>query len=320
MNPALSVVIAAYNHGRYLGSAIQSALNQTWRDLEVIVVDDGSTDETPSVVQSYLADPRLRYCRTEHQGVARAKNGGIRLARAPFLAFLDADDVWLPRKVERQLTRFRSEPSLGVVYSRRLLMDEAGQPLEYEQPPLPRGDVLAAMFRANFVCFSSAVVRRDILDVVGSFDEGLELAIDYDLWLRVAMFCRFDFVDEPLVLYRTGHASLSRRGEERLLVVLRVMRRFLDELGGRDLLGRRVIRTAWAETCYHLGLATAARSRLAALPWYVRCLVRSPGYAPAWKGLASLPLPEVVRRGLRRALGRPADWSRRRPVEQMVTG
>ena len=181
----------------------------------MIVVDDGSTDDTGAVVAPYLSDDRVRYHRTDHVGQSAAKNLGIRLARGRLIAFLDADDLWLPTKLEKQLALLKTNPALGVVYSRRSLMDESGRPLEYEQPTLFRGGVLNAMFRNNFICFSSAVVHQRVFKHLGFFEESLALAIDYEFWLRVASSYAFDYVDEPLVQYRTGHASLSRRTEER---------------------------------------------------------------------------------------------------------
>jgi glycosyltransferase involved in cell wall biosynthesis len=309
MNPAVSVVLATYNYGRYLAGALDSALAQTLSELEIIVIDDGSTDETKEVMAPYLANPRIRYFGTDHGGQPAAKNIGIRLARAPLFAFLDADDLWLPTKLEKQVALFAANPNLGVVYSRRWLMDEQGRPLHFPQPPLPRGNVLEAMFRQNFICFSSAVVRRSVFDQVGLFDTSMALAIDYDLWLRVAQRFPFDYVNEPLVKYRTGHASLSRRTEERLKTAANIMARFLDEYGGRAALTPALIRRAQAETYYEIALAIRNRSRWAALPWYGRALFSAPNFGLAWQGLASLPLPETVRRGLRRALGRPPDWA-----------
>jgi glycosyltransferase involved in cell wall biosynthesis len=314
MTPRVSVITAAYNYGRFLGATLESVLAQTFGDWELIVINDGSTDDTAEVVVPYHSDRRVRYYRTNHLGQAAAKNVGIRFARAPLLAFLDADDVWLPHKLERQTALFRADPGLGVVYARRLLMDEAGRELEYAQPALHRGHVLEAIFQTNFVCFSSAVVRRAVFNQAGLFDEDLPLAIDYDLWLRAALVYRFDYVDEPLVRYRTGHASLSRRVEERMVTVDRIMRRFLERRGGRQLLNPAVVRRSRAEVFYQMGLARRRRSRLAALPCYLRALALSPGHGLAWQGLASLPLPERVRRWCRRALGRPVDWTTLRPA------
>jgi glycosyltransferase involved in cell wall biosynthesis len=314
MTPAVSVVVATYNYGRFLADALESALAQTFRDLEVVVVDDGSTDETPAVVRPFLADPRVRCVRTDHMGQPGAKNVGIRLARAPLVAFLDADDLWLPAKLERQLPLFEIDRRVGVVYSRRLLIDEEGWPLEYEQPPLYHGQVLEAMFRTNFVCFSSVVVRRRVFEEAGPFDERLALAIDYDQWLRVARHWCFDYVDEPLVRYRVGHANLSRRVEERLTIVLGIMRRFLNEGSGRRLMSPAVVRRALTETYCHMALVCQQRSRWAAVPWMLRALATEPTYGPLWHGLLSWPLPETVRRRLRLAFGRPIAWNVRRRV------
>jgi glycosyltransferase involved in cell wall biosynthesis len=306
--------MTCHNYGRYLPGALDSVRRQTFDDLEVVVVDDGSADGTAEVIAPYLADSRIRYYRTGHKGQAAAKNLSVHLARAPLVAFLDADDVWLPEKLERQLAILNADPGLGVVYTRRLLIDPDGRQLEYRQPVLHRGKVLEAMFRSNFVCFSSALVRRSALESVGPFDHSLPLAIDYDLWLRLACLYRFDYVDEPLMMYRTGHASLSSRLDERLATVARIMTRFLDERGGRSALSRQTVRRAFAEIYYHRGLLRRQRSRLAALPWYVRALATCPAFALAWCGLVSLPFPEALRRLARRLLGKPVDWSVRVPL------
>jgi glycosyltransferase involved in cell wall biosynthesis len=320
MTPTVSVTMAAYNYGHFLGAAVKSVLAQTFGDFELIVVNDGSTDDTADVIGPYLADRRVRYYRTRHQGLGPAKNLGVRFARAPLVAFLDADDVWLPHKLERQLELHRADPGLGVIYTRRLLIDEQGRQIRYEQPVLHRGHVLAEMFQRNFVCYSSALVRRSALETAGMFDEALPLAIDYDLWLRMAALYRFDYVDEPLVKYRTGHASLSSRVEERYLTAHRIMKRFLDERGGRALLNAGVIRRARAELFFQIAVARRGRSRLGALPWHLRALALAPGCGQFWRGLVSLAFPERVRRWLRRALGRPVEWNVRVPVDEEPEG
>jgi glycosyltransferase involved in cell wall biosynthesis len=308
MTPAVSVVVATYNYGRFLSQALRSIQAQTFADWEALVIDDGSNDETVSVMRGFLDDARIRYYRLGHRGQPAAKNVGVCLSRAPLIAFLDADDAWMPAKLERQLALFQRDPDVGVVYTRRRFMDEVGRELERRQAAFHRGHVLGPMFRENFVCFSSATVRREVFDQVGLFDESLPLAIDYDLWLRAAAMFRFDYVDEPLVWYRTGHANLSRRAAERLRVALQIMQRFLDQRGGRERLSPRTVRLAFAETYLHLAAHEAARSRLAALPWLVKGLKTAPGSWQAWRALATLPLPESARRWLRWTAGKPLDW------------
>jgi glycosyltransferase involved in cell wall biosynthesis len=312
--PAVSVVIATYNYGRFLAGAIDSVFAQTFPDYEVIVVDDGSDDDTGDVIGRYLRDPRVRAVRTDHLGQPAAKNAGFRLARGPLIAVLDADDLWLPAKLERQVALFRSDPELGLAYTRRLLIDETGRELPYTQPRLYRGDVLEVMFLDNFVCHSSVVIRREALDRVGLYDESIPMAIDYDLWLRVALHYRFDYVDEPMVWYRTGHANLSRRAEERSDIAMGIMRRFLDEIGGRERLGARTIRRAWSETYSHRAQYARQRSRKVALGWYLRAVAADPRYLEPWRDLITLPLPRSALRWLRAATGRRATSPASSPV------
>jgi glycosyltransferase involved in cell wall biosynthesis len=312
MTPQISVIIPSYNYGRYIGGTIESVLRQTFADWELLIIDDGSTDQTRDVVQPYLDDERVSFHPIDHGGVSAAKNAGIQMARGAFVAILDADDRWLPTKLEKQLSLFGSRPELGVVYSRRLLIDAQGRPLQYTQPTLYRGNILEAIFQTNFVCQSTAMIRRDVFEDVGLFDERYPPVEDYDLWLRIARWYPFDYVDEPLVEYRVGHASLSTRYADRLLIALEIMERFLSDQRGRELISPATVRTAKAETLCHLSLAKRPYSSLAALRFNLKGLAASPGYLPAWKALASLPLPERGRRLLRRLLGKPVDWERKR--------
>jgi glycosyltransferase involved in cell wall biosynthesis len=318
IGPAVSVVIPTYNYGRFLPRALASVLSQTFQDFEVLIIDDGSTDITAEVVRPNLADPRIHYRRLTNGGPSRARNVGIARARASLVAFLDADDTWLPAKLEKQVALFRRDPSLGVVYTARQLVDEAGHELEWHEPAQHRGRVLEALLGGNFICLTSCMVRRQVFELVGTFDEGLCQAEDYDLWLRAAEHFRFDYVATPLVRYRVGHASLSRNLDERLRSVVFILRRFAERRRGRAPLA--LVRAKLAGIYSDYALTVRDRSRLRALPWYWRALQASPRHGPAWVGLGSLLLPERARRVLRRALGKPVDWRVRRRVGQQPVG
>jgi glycosyltransferase involved in cell wall biosynthesis len=235
----------------------------------VIVVDDGSTDDTPDVIRPLLADPRVRYHRTDGLGQSRAKNLGVLQARGPLVAFLDGDDEWLPRKLERQLPHFH-DPSVGVVYGRRTLMDAAGNDLATPPAALARGHVYDTLLVQNPVCFSSVVVRKSVFEAVGLFDPALPLAIDYDLWLRVARQFAFDYVDDPLVRYRTGHANLSSRITERIAAVLGILRRSLVRRRNAETADPAAQGEAWGSTCRTMGFVLREKEPLAAAGWYVR--------------------------------------------------
>jgi len=303
--PRVSVIMANYNYGRYLASAIESVLAQTLSDLELIVVDDGSTDDSLSVLARYADKDRIRILRVNHLGQPRAKNVGIDESNGQLIAFLDADDLWHPEKLERQLALFANDSRIGVVYSRRTLIDESGNELPYAQPTLYRGDVLSRMFQSNFVCFSSAVVRRRVLEHVGWFDPNIDLAIDYDLWLRVASHYHFDYVDAPLVKYRVGHGNLSRRVGERLKTALLMMRRFLYERGGNGRVHHAIMRQSLAETYGNLGFALRPFDAMQSGRWLARAVAAAPSYRPAWRALAGLAIPSALRGWLR-----SSDWDR----------
>ena len=196
----VSVVIPTYNYARYLGEAIDSALGQTLPPLEVIVVDDGSTDDTPEVLAKY--GDRIRVLRQENAGVAIARNSGIAAARGEFIAFLDADDVWFPRKLELQMARF--DDSIGLVHCGV----EFGSAIQ-----LPRvdGDVAEALLLLQpdviHAPGSTVVVRKRAAEEAGGFDPSLPASEDWDFIYSVATRSRVAHVAEPLVHYRKHGAG-----------------------------------------------------------------------------------------------------------------
>jgi len=245
--PQFSVVITSYNYGEFLPFALDSALCQTYRNFEIIVIDDGSTDNTEEVIKPYLADSRIHYIRQKNAGQPKAKNRGVAECRGELIAFLDADDIWFPEKLEKQWLLF-NDSNVGVVYSRRQWIDSQGEMLPGNERVLRRGNVLDHIFIDNFICFSSSVVKRDVLNEVGCFDENLPMGIDYDLWIRLAARCKFDYVDEPLVKYRTGHANLSKNVWKRYDCAQRIMNKSLasDEISKK--LSPFTKSRAWADT------------------------------------------------------------------------
>jgi glycosyltransferase involved in cell wall biosynthesis len=273
MNPAVSVVTATRNYGRFVEKAIESVRCQTFTDWEMVIVDDGSTDGTEAIVSPFTHDPRIRYVRCDALGQCRAKNVAMRLSRAPLIAFLDADDEWLPEKLERQLALFREDPSLGVVYGRRCLIDEHGTPLSSSHMKLSAGDIFGDLVTRNPICFSASVIRRDVLEHVGLFDNSLDLAVDYDLWLRVGRHYRFGYIDDVLVRYRTGHANLSRRLTERVMLVLSTMRRCLNRRGNAAGVARGQLREAWGSTFRSLGYSLRETYPLRAISSYLQALL-----------------------------------------------
>lgn len=236
VTPKVSVVITCYNYGRYLSGAIESILGQTYKDLEIILIDDGSTDNTEQVASQYANHSRLTYIRQNNAGQSNAKNTGIKQSSGEFIAFLDADDRWCPEKLAKQMVRFEDK-NVGVVYCRAKYLNEDDEEILFEMTGSylqPRqGKVTDWLFFDNFVQFSSSVVRKDCLDKFGVFDETLKMGIDWDLWLRISTAYSFDFVDEQLFYYRVGHSGqMSKNLETRQECSGRIMERFLAHYPG----------------------------------------------------------------------------------------
>ena len=295
MNPSVSVVMAAKNYARFLPVAVDSVREQTFADWELVVVDDGSIDDTPTVIKPFLSDSRIRYVRSDKLGQTRAKNLGIGLSRAPLVAFLDADDVWMPAKLEKQLAVFRAQPEAGVVFCLRSLIDDLGKPL----PPRPisrpfRGRVLERLFVQNFVCFSSAIVRREILSHIGRLDPQLDLAIDYDLWLRVAKHYTFDYVDEQLVQYRTGHGNLSSRLLDRVNIAMSIMQRAELRYGVGTDAPAKLLAEGYASTCRTLGYVLRGSEPIAAARWYLRAMRWPTNRLASMKGLVAIAAKRLI--------------------------
>ncbi len=208
----VSVVIPTFNQPELVPETVKAVLAQSRPPDECIVVDDGSDRETVEALEPLLDS--IKYKRKENGGPASAKNVGIAAATGDLIAFCDHDDLWLPRKLERHLARHESDPQVGVTYSRvtRVLPD--GRVRRVDPRRGPEGMVFTALLRKSFIPTCSAVVvRRDVLDAVGPFDESFRLSDDYDLWFRLARKSRFGFIEESLVVYRLypGNASGDNR-------------------------------------------------------------------------------------------------------------
>ena len=298
MAPVVSVVMAAKNYARFLPAAVESVFAQTVADWELLVVDDGSTDATPAAVKPFLADRRVQCVRSDRLGQSRAKNLGVGLSRGEVIAFLDADDAWKPTKLEKQLALLAAKPAVGVAFCLRELIDEAGNrlPQPGHAPPPPTGRVLDEIFVRNFVCFSSVAVRREVFDRVGGFDPGLDLSIDYDLWLRAAAHYEFDYVPEELVLYRTGHGNLSKRLSDRIATAFSIMHRAV--VRRRATIPPAAVAEGYASTARGMGWLLRGAEPAAAAGWYLRALRHPSGRRETLKGLAGLAVDRA--RGKRR--------------------
>lgn len=274
--PAFSVIVPAFNEETYLAEAVRSALNQTRGDLELVIVDDGSEDETSRIGRDLATDPRVTYVRQENRGLSAARNTGISVTSAPLVSFLDGDDLWLPGYLEAMGRALEARVDAAIAYCDAWWVDaESGRfrrqsALSMNDPPAdpPRDPAAFAtrLMRGNFI-FVSATVRREALEAAGPFDPSLTACEDYDMWLRIlATGSGAVRAGDRLAVKRDRIGSMSR-AEERMVHNLREVCR---RAAGNDALpstareiARRRERALGAAPGGRRRLATAAR-RLAA--------------------------------------------------------
>jgi glycosyltransferase involved in cell wall biosynthesis len=216
--PLVSVIIPAYNAERFIARTLESVLNQTYKNIEVLVVDDGSSDRTPEIVHHFAEiDSRITLFQQSNAGVAAARNLAIQHAKGAFIAPLDADDIWYPTNLEKQVQCLaQSDASVGLVYSWSIDIDEADQPVDGFHAARIEGNVFTTLLCHNFIANASAtLIRRSCLEKVGGYNcqlreldaQGCE---DWDLYLRIAEAYQFRAVPEFLVGYRKVLSSMSR--------------------------------------------------------------------------------------------------------------
>jgi len=211
-HPAVTVIIPSYNRAHVVKRAIKSVLAQTYQHFEIIIVDDGSTDNTAEVVKS-IADDRVKYIRHDvNKGTpAAARNTGIREASGEFVGFVDSDDEWLPGKLEKQIEKFLSSaPGVGVVYGGYAVLDEKTGRVMGEVHPKKRGHIFEEVLKLLIPATPLVhLVKRECFDRVGLFDEDLRFAEDFDMWLRIAEQYEFDFVDEVVAVYHVSQTQIT---------------------------------------------------------------------------------------------------------------
>lgn len=208
--PKVSIIIPTYNHDRFVCQAVDSALAQTYPDIEVVVVDDGSTDQTQARLTRYAS--RITYIYQENKGLSEARNTGFHAAHGDLILFLDADDQIPAHKLVLQVPVLETRPEFGLVYSGFQYLDETGTRILGEVRPGRQGQVLRDLLRRDFFFPpGAAVVRRECLERVGLFDPACSAAADTDMWVRIARAgYAFGYVDELLFQYRVVKGSMSR--------------------------------------------------------------------------------------------------------------
>lgn len=207
--PLVSVIIPTYNRAAMVGQAVESVLAQTYSDFELIVVDDGSTDETDKVLSAYR--DRIRLLQQSNRGVSAARNHGIRNAKGRLIAFLDSDDLWLPEKLSRQAAFFERYPESLICQTEEIWIRNGRRVNPKKRHRKLSGDIFGPSLELCLVSPSAVMLRKVLFDEIGLFDEELPACEDYDLWLRVSCRHPVFLIDAPLTVKHGGHPDqLSR--------------------------------------------------------------------------------------------------------------
>ena len=283
--PKVSVVIATYNMAQYLHEAVHSVLEQSFQDLEVHIIDDGSSDNTERVVAALLRDGRVSYHRQDNAGQTKAKNNGLKHCRGEFVGFCDADDVWLPHKIERQLEVLRADERIGAVYTKNQKIHHSGEIVQEEDGAGPyfSGWITEELFKRNFISFGTVLARRKCLEEFGGFNESYRMGIDWDLWLRMSTRYKIEFLDDVTYLYRVWLGQMSNNWRGRYDNAFRIMDSFLKENG--TAVSAKVVKEAYADSFTERGRLRASISGeyLAGVADAFRALKWKPDFLPAWK-------------------------------------
>lgn len=282
--PEVSTIIPTYNRAGWLEEAIRSVLDQTFYDLEVIVVDDASNDSTAEIVRS-ITDGRVSYVRhDQNSGAGAARNTGIRVAKGAYIAFQDSDDIWLPQKLEKQMNVIRNAPpEVGVVYSRLLRVEGSKKTrIPSGNRRLREGNLHRALLRDNFVGTPAVLARSECFAKAGLFSEDLPMLEDWELWIRISRHYEFRGMDEVLTVSRATEGSVNLQSYLiQVQAVSRIIERNQSDFGNhRRELSHQYFRMGTlfslagmkgpAKACYLKAVRT-----FPFYPWYYPSLLRS---------------------------------------------
>jgi glycosyltransferase involved in cell wall biosynthesis len=238
MTRTISIIMPVLNGERFIGEALESICRQTYKDFELLVIDDGSTDRTREIVLGFGARLDLKFVRHEtNQGITPSINDGLRRTSGKFIAFLDHDDFWLPDFLETQLTYLTEHPDVGMVHSDFKTVDGDGKVLEHSVAQCrnrtrPSGFVFRHLFMQSMICGNTVMIRKECFERLGLWDERLRWA-DYHMWLRVSRHYKIDYVPKVLTAYRQ-HATQCTNGNtsrpaDETPVAARTIERLLED-------------------------------------------------------------------------------------------
>lgn len=312
--PTVSIIMPVYNGAKYLASAIESALAQSWPTLQLILVNDGATDNSDEIIRRYLSDPRITYLvNPANAGVATSRNVALQHATGDYIAFHDQDDLWLPGKLELQMAVMLQHPEIGLLHTRYARIDSAGElfpeyralgqdafcnPAAYTRV----NDVFEEIFISNDIQPLTSIIPKKVFDEVGWFNPDLPGVDDYELWLRIARRYPVGHVQTITGFWRQHAAQQSKQGYTMLLIRLKAMDTFL---AADPAAAQRVNRAAYVARMHSMNRGAAnhyfynLHDYKTARAHFLKALKLRPGDVGSMIKLAYCLLPDSIRNLLR---------------------
>lgn len=316
MPPTVSAIITTYNYAQFITAAIESVLHQTRRPDEIVVVDDGSTDQTAELVAAY-APQGVRYVHKANGGAGSARNRGLRETTGDLVTFLDADDRWLPDKLARQLAHLARFPRVGLVTGgERQVFEWGAPPYHLRRPPVGAARLYPQVLIENTIGNPSlTLVRRACFDRVGVFDEGMRLGQDWDMWIRIVREFAVGVVDAPLITFTRHTQSLTAgQVQARYESNRAIHRRYIGQVRA-PLRRLNLLRAAQSMNCYYTAAALAddVAHRPVAFRYALTAAALDPFYEPRLKAglLARTLLGRAAFDRLRRVVRHAAGSGKR---------
>ncbi len=267
MNKLVSVIIPTHNFAEYISESIDSVLAQTYRGFEIIIVDDGSTDNTKEVVEKWGQSDKVRYFYQENKGPGAARNRGIKESKGDYIAFLDADDLWLPEKLKKQMDKFNQSPELGFIHTDYVLFNENGtmqnRKFGIKSKKNLSGHIFPYLLRECFVRTSTVMLRKECFEKIGFFEEAY-LSEDYDFLLRLSKEYQAGYVDETMAKCREhikqAHLNIEKTYESVENVINKTLKRFPELENDREI--RTSLNYRKAKTRFELGYNLFCQNKL----------------------------------------------------------
>lgn len=253
-DPLVSIITPVFNGEKFLAKAIESALDQTYQNFELLIVNDGSTDNSFAIIKPFLKDSRVIYIEQKNAGVAAARNTAIKHAKGKYIGFLDQDDLWLDNKLEVQVAALEQDKSVALVHSKQDFIDSHSNKIDYEWVTGASGYCFRENFKKNRIAVLTVLIRKTIIEEIGLFNEQLSGADDYEMWLRVTLKHPIKYIDQSLVFYRFHDNNVSKDSFRMTITDLKAINTILSEHPeALNIAGKQTVRARLHELHYQLG-------------------------------------------------------------------